>query len=274
MQPEDRMADDRELEVEEEETSTETETETEVEETEETETETEAEGEETEAEEEVATEGEEKSLETDAETKDGQTLKKPSRGAALRKRAQTAEAEAARLREENARLTGRIEGGAQRQPQGPTADELAAERAREELMSPAELVEHKVSKATNQLRAEMQHTQFRMWDQSDKAAFDAKVASDPLYAKYAARVEAGIQEQRKNGLNVARERMFRFLVGDDVLNKRGPAAARARSRTEQVRERETVKKPAGGRSDTATERAGQRGRVSGKARLEKDGVTF
>ena len=246
-------------EVEELETGAETETEeAEIEEVEAEET-----GEEPETEEETEEAEGDEGDEEEAE----ETAAKPSRGANLRKRAQEAERLAREASDRAERLERDIEDLRRRQQSRSDPEAEARERERLALMSPEERAEHRIQQTENRLTGELRRTQFMLSEQNDKAAFDAKCASDPVYRKYQDRVESELQKIRRGNpaagvqpQNVPRERLLELLIGQDALKRRGEAGTRQR-RTEQVRARETVRPGGGARSDTQAAR-GKKGKTA------------
>jgi len=204
-------------------------------------------GDEPETEDETEADGEAEAEEGDGEAEE--VAAKPSRGANLRRRAQEAESREREKDERLGRLERELEDFRRQGSTRQTAEDEARERERVALMSPEERTAHEVGKVKSELRGEMQQTRFLLADQADKTSFEARAQSDPLRKKYQDRVERELQAMRKNGMNVERNRLFRYLVGEDVDNKRGEAATKQRRKTETVRQRETVRQPGGGRSD-------------------------
>ena len=213
-------------------------------------------------------EGEEESEEASGEGEGETEPERPSRGANLRHRAQEAERRAAELQERVERLE---RAGTGRQ----TADDAAREeqefRRSLEMLTPEERAEKITARAERRMENRLAQTQFTLVDQNDKSAFDARAATDPVYRRYQDRVETELAAMRRNGMNVPRERLLAFLIGQDALKRRGEAGGRQRKRTEQERARQTPKAAGGGRSDA---RATAKGKQPKTAAERLEDVTF
>lgn len=114
----------------------------------------------------------------------------------------------------------------------------------------------------------MQVTQFNMQDTADKSAFDAKAVNNPIYRKYATKVEQKLQELRsQQGLNAPREEVLKHMVGELVLNSKKKAVTK--DKADKSVKKHTVKPTGKGKSDINT---GSRKGKTPRERLE--GVTF
>lgn len=80
-------------------------------------------------------------------------------------------------------------------------------------------------------RQSMALHEFKMADTADKSAFDAKAINNPLYARYAARVEARLQELR-TGQNITapREEVLKHLLGEAMLKVKGKVTSKAKAK--------------------------------------------
>lgn len=177
----------------------------------------------------------------------------------LRARAQKAENETQELR---SRLDALERGQSGR---SAAADE-AEERARLEVMTPEERSEYRTTKTVNGLRQDFGRLQFQLADQTDKASFDAKAISNPVYARHADEVEDRLAALRRQGQNVTREIMLRFLLGEKAMQQQGRAAGKQRQAALKQRQRQTARPAGGGRSDTRPER--QKTGKTARERLE------
>lgn len=121
------------------------------------------------------------------------------------------------------------------------------------LMTPEERSEYRVNEALNSHRREIAAVTFRMEDQADKAAFQAKAAVDPLWGKWADQVEAKRVEFLRQGTVVPRAELLKWLVGESVLSGRGPETARQAARGKENIRRQQVS-AATGRTDVSTSR--------------------
>lgn len=100
-------------------------------------------------------------------------------------------------------------------------EDPAFEAERLALMTPEERADYKLNKALGEMDLRAKREAFRIEDIADRAAFEAKVSSDPLYARFADKVEAQLAELRRQNQNIGRERLFKYLVGEHVLASRG-----------------------------------------------------
>jgi hypothetical protein len=69
--------------------------------------------------------------------------------------------------------------------------------------------------------------QFNMVDAADKARYDAIAISNPVYGKYAAKVEQKLAElRREQNITAPREEVLKHLVGEMVLKIKGKATSK------------------------------------------------
>lgn len=117
------------------------------------------------------------------------------------------------------------------------AQETEAQRAeRLALMTPEERSQALLGEAMETNRRELAMVTFKMEDQADKRAFDALATVDPLYAKFAPKVEEELRKLRLAGQNIDRERLFKYLVGEHVLGARKTRPSQEQRRgSERVR---------------------------------------
>lgn len=69
--------------------------------------------------------------------------------------------------------------------------------------------------------------QFQMADTADKSAYDAEAINNPVYARYAARVEARLQELRTTqNITAPRKDVLRHILGDVMLKTKGKVTSK------------------------------------------------
>lgn len=83
-------------------------------------------------------------------------------------------------------------------------------------------------------------------DSTDRAEFAAKCASEPRLAKIADEVEARLADARSKGIDVQRETLATFILGEKALKSKARARAEKKAADNISRERS---RPAGGSSD-------------------------
>jgi hypothetical protein len=164
----------------------------------------------------------------------------------LRQRAQEAEDRAARIERE----VQEARAAAQRaQPKESREDR----EARLALMDPEQRSEFRLNEALEQNRRDMALMQFQMQDTADRTSFEAKAATDKLYAKWAPKVEAELADLRRQGQNVSREQLFAYLVGKSALEGRGKTSPK-QAREGQRRVKAATSRPTNGRGDVGADR--------------------
>ena len=125
------------------------------------------------------------------------------------------------------------------------------ERERVALMAPEERIAYEVGKVRNEVRQELQRSNFVNQTASDAASFRSSVTSDPIARKYEAKVDATAREQEARGQFVPRKMILSYLVGEDVMAKaQRDRAKQARSGRQRVAAQTT--RPSNGRADTGT----------------------
>ncbi len=149
-------------------------------------------------------------------------------------------------------------------PQGPTPEQLA-------LMTPDELIDHKLGIATKRFEATLGQIQWQTYEATDKAAFEALKASHPMARRLADKVESRLAEMRAQGQNVDRVRLAKYLVGEEAWEKGEAAKVKQAAQGQQRIARQTVR-PGAARSDTT----GNRGKVSEQEARDKrlENMTF
>lgn len=169
------------------------------------------------------------------------------------------------LRNDNQRLTAELSDTKRRLDEltrridQPRVQESAEQRAqRHALMTPEERITESLNEARQNFDSRLNQMQFQSADLASRTAFSAKAAVDPLYAKYAPKVEAFVAERRAEGHPfIDRELAFTILVGQAALERRGSKEARQEARQAQRRVNAQRGRPVNSGSDTqATRRSG------------------
>jgi hypothetical protein len=141
-------------------------------------------------------------------------------------------------------LTGRMN--------APQQQELPEQRAtRLALMSPEERIREELRESTTQHRHDLQMMQFQLAENSDKASFEAKATVDPLYKKWAPKVEVELANLRRQNQNVSREQLFYYMIGKAAIEARDGTGSRQQRRAAGERVRRATTKPSNSRSDSA-----------------------
>lgn len=138
--------------------------------------------------------------------------------------------------------------------QQETAEQRAARFA---LMSPQEAMQETLRESEQRMSALVQQTQMQSQDAMDRAAFQARAAVDPLYAKWSPKVEGKLAELRAKGNNVEREVLLKFLIGEAALERRGSKEGKQEVRQAQRRVASQRTRPINSGSDTSANRRQQ-----------------
>lgn len=131
-------------------------------------------------------------------------------------------------------------------PTGAASDPEAAreeERLRDPNLDPMERWQIQSNRTLRQSQQLAAQALFQAQDLNDRTAFEAKIASDPHRARYRERVEAAVQEERRQGRNASRESVYFYMLGRDIADgklkpkakAKAPAADIPRGRTPAVR---------------------------------------
>lgn len=140
----------------------------------------------------------------------------------------------------------------QPRPAQETPEMRAQRRA---LMTPQEVMQEELSEAKAGFTQQVQGLQVQQQEFADRTAFQAQCASNPLYAKYAPKVEGKLAELRAQGTNAPRDAILRWLIGDAALTRMGSKEGKREVAQAQQRvKRATVKPPSGGSDEAATRR--------------------
>jgi len=172
----------------------------------------------------------------------------------LRRVARERAEENARLTREIAEMRGRLD-QISRQPAAPL--ETPAQRAeRLALMSPEERAMEMVNESLQRHERQQAQITAQLLDQSDRSAYDARAAEQPLLRKIAPEVERMRREiNQRDGTAISRLDVATYLIGQKVLQQQGKGKPAARARRQQQQAR-----PANGRGDVASPRR-ERGRT-------------
>lgn len=197
------------------------------------------------------------------ERTDQQTERRPSReNERVRSLREQVKERDQRLAETNRRLDEIIRGQQPRQT-GETPEQRAQRHA---LMSPAEIMDERLREAEQRFEARINATTFMNAEMSDRTAFQAKAAVDPIYEKWGPKVEALLAERAAKGQPpVEREVAIRWLLGDTMLKQRGSKEGKREVRDAQRRVASQRTRPSNSGSDTQAQR---RPRDSVERRLE------
>jgi hypothetical protein len=188
----------------------------------------------------------------------------PERQQPSRRERQVAELRRAKqeLAERNATLTRQLDELRRNPPQVQQQEDPRAEADRLALMSPEERIQYTVEKSLQRHTQQQQLVTNQLLDQSDRVAFEAHAAANPVAKKLASEVERRLAELRSRGQNLPRDVVYTYILGEKARAQLGQRKGAAqRQQRQQAR-------PANGRGDTGGDR---RTRVRGDdlAALEK-----
>lgn len=144
------------------------------------------------------------------------------------------QAELQKAREEIAAERARremLERMTQQKPQEPDPRE---EEARLAEMAPEDRAAYLLNKSHRSLEQKIELMKFENADQADKMAFAAKAAVDPVYAKYASKVEERVLQLYRTGQVLPREVVLTYLVGEAVMANKGKSKEQAATAKKNV----------------------------------------
>ena len=156
---------------------------------------------------------------------------------------------------------------AQNKPPVEPQETSAQREQRLALLDPIDRMRVEMQEAQNVSTRQMQAMAFTMQETSDKATYDAKSLVDPLYAKWAPKVESFLTELRAKGQNVAREQALKYLIGEAALAGRKVASGKQRQEAAGRMTRNRTQ-PGNARSDTQVNRRGGSDATALERRLE------
>lgn len=103
----------------------------------------------------------------------------------------------------------------------PSAEDIrradAEEREYVNSLPPDEKRAYLQDKQMRGLANEIERLKLSNADAVDKAVYESKAASNPLYAKHASLVETKLAETRRMGFTVPREKILAVIIGEQVL---------------------------------------------------------
>lgn len=131
----------------------------------------------------------------------------------------------------------------------------AEEAERVRMLSPEEQISYHTNKIREETRAELQRTQFALWDQNDQRTLDEIYERNPNYRKFDGKVE----ELRKQAPGVPRRMLLATAIGMAALDNAGSARTRQQKQADTA-QRQQQARPPGGRGNVAAprERSGSR----------------
>ena len=139
------------------------------------------------------------------------------------------------------------------------------ERLRNPEMTDIERWQINANRTLRATQAEARQAMFQAQDMSDRARFEAKIASDPRRAKYADRVEEAIRQERAAGRNAEREAVYYYMLGKDIAEGKLKAKPKAASAPAVPRGKSPgVRSDVQGRGRPSTDRDKLRARLEGQ----------
>jgi hypothetical protein len=160
----------------------------------------------------------------------------------------------ARRADQQAPMTRQVESEAQRQH-------------RRSSLTPEERIAEDLRESEQRMTQQMQGMQATNWDNSDRALYQGRASSDPLYRRWSDRVETEVKRLQTQGqYGVAREAILKFLLGSKVLEQRDNGSGKKRRDTAARRVAANTTRPSQGRSDA---NSGRRERSGGKSLEER-----
>jgi hypothetical protein len=208
---------------------------------------------------------EEADVEVAPQPEDRQPSRRDARIQRLHEDSRRKDAENADLRRRLDELTARTAAPAPPQPRQESDEERAA---RYESMSPGQAMVEALKEAEARFSQRMNTSNAQNADSVDKTTFDYKASTDALYAKWAPKVEARLAELRRQGINMNREVLFKFMVGEAAIERRSSPAGKQETSDARRRVQRRTARPGDSGSDTASTREQRRGN-SDAAALER-----
>lgn len=124
-------------------------------------------------------------------------------------------------------------------------------QARRALMTPEERVTDDMAALRREFAQQQQQTQMSTAAMLDRAAYEAKAATKPVYAKHADEVERRFQDQLRQGRPVEREIILKVLLGELALSGASNPKPRRQAQIRVNAQRVTA---SSGKGDTASNR--------------------
>jgi hypothetical protein len=162
-------------------------------------------------------------------------------------------------REEAARLRQEFEDFRRSSMERQSQPDPEAERARVALMEPEERINYFREQDKRELSAQIRRMEMNYADQTDRAQFQTRVATNPKLGRFQDRVEAIYQENKRTmsargGTPPDRDTILRWVIGDEALKNPGSTGKPtklSRQTTKAVSSRGDV--PSGGRREISEE---------------------
>jgi hypothetical protein len=201
-------------------------------------------------------EQEEAELEVAPQPEVSQPSRRDARIQRLAEDSRRKDAENADLRRRLDELTARTAAPAPPQPRQETDEERAA---RYESMSPGQAMVEALKEAEARFAQRVNTSTAQTADSVDKSSFEFKSSTDALYAKWAPKVEARLADLRRQGINMNREVLFKFMVGEAALERRSSTGGKQDASEARRRVQRRTARPGDTGSDTAPTREQRRG---------------
>lgn len=117
---------------------------------------------------------------------------------------------------------------------GNEPDPVAVRNARLAAMEPEERTQYMINELAQNFQGQLNAQAFRDQDARDRDAYNERAKKDKSYRLHREEVEHRLAVLRKQGQNVPRETILKFLLGERVLQGRGSKMAK-KQRTEAAR---------------------------------------
>jgi hypothetical protein len=138
---------------------------------------------------------------------------------------------------------------------GPRQETNEERESRLALLTPEERMQVRMTDAEQRHGQQLFSLQMQLKDGQDRTSFEAKAFNDPLYKRWAPKVEAELAALRTQGQTVDREKLLYYLIGKAAVEARTPG--RKQQRQAQQRLQRANSRPANNRSDTGSSRRTQ-----------------
>jgi hypothetical protein len=140
-----------------------------------------------------------------------------------------------------------------------------------ESLSPEDRKLFLLEEGLQQQRHQIAMQEFNYQDRADKADYDVKASANPLYARFADKVEQTLKDLRKNhNLNAPREKVLHAIIGEMVVNQKVKPVAKNKAQARMVKQK--AKPTNSGRSDVQSSKRGENEKAARQKRL--DGYRF
>lgn len=161
-----------------------------------------------------------------------------------------------REREQRESLQRRFDEFATRQNTAQTQESQDQRNARRALLSESERATEDIREAEQRINRQLAQTTFTVQDNADKSIFEAKAVHDPLYKRWQPKVEAERTKLAGQGVNVSREAILRYMIGDAALQSRGSKSNRTAQALGRRRVERQQTRPVDTRNDATQSRRG------------------